>query len=178
MANPLGAVLEFIPTPEQRRIVSQMKCFGIKEEIIRLVIINPETNEAVSNDTFNKAFEVELKNAKSDGVKSAISVFHSGMQAVKSDGSPDHEIRMKAANKFYQLGTKGILEPKIELRKDMSNGEKLDNIAQGVNEGKLATYESDTMIKAIEVKAKVELEEVHKQLDLIKTKLKEKGIEI
>lgn len=170
----------FEPTTEQRQTVSRLKSFGVKEEIIRILIINPETKEPIAIETFKERFSVELLTAKSNGIKSAISVFHEGLNAVREvrdkDGLnpmyvPDYTIRMAAANKVYQLCSKGLLEPKIAFNKDDSDKDKFNKIVDGLNEGLLSTFESDSMTKALEVKNKVDIDEIRRELDGIKNKL-------
>lgn len=172
MANTSGFNEQFIPTEQDKETVQRLKSFGVREDIIRTLITHPSTGEAISTETFGKAFKAELITAKIEGLKSAIHAFYDGMN------SDDEEMRFKSANRFYQLCSKGLLEPKAHIQKTDSSQAKVDKIIEGLQEGTLNTYEADSMIKALEVRTKVELEDMQEKITKMVNKLAEKGIQI
>lgn len=163
---------EFIPSDAQRQMVIRLKAFNTKDEVINKLVLHPLTKKPVAWETFRKTFAEELENAKLIEFEQAISVMKKTMY------SENEDLAYKASLKNYQLCSKGLLEPKIVFNKDDTDKQKFDKIVDGVNEGLLSTFDSDSMIKALEVKNKIEIDELHKKVDAIQSKLLAKGIEI
>ncbi len=172
MANIDGIVNLFNPTDYQRKTVSQLKAWGVKDEKICLLIINPESNKPICRQTLNNAFADELSTCKAVNFSEAINVFYTGLR----DDDKDH--RLKCAAKITQLCSKGLLDPKIDIQPTDTDKQKFDKIVDGLNTGSLPTYDADSMTKALETKTKCDIENLQKEFDLFKQKMKEKGIEI
>jgi hypothetical protein len=54
----------FTPSAEQRQFVAAMTGMRMTWEEIRLLVINPRTNEPISKETLQKAFAAELADGK------------------------------------------------------------------------------------------------------------------
>lgn len=162
MANELGAHEPFVPTDEQRKTVRLLKAFHTKEDVINKLIINPETKMTVGKDAFKRVFAEELANAKIEEFKECV------CQMKKAMYSENEELAYKASVKNYQLCSKGLLEPKIEINIDDSNPTKIHKIVVGIQSGAISTFEADTMLKAIELESKVAIEEALKEIREIK----------
>ena len=55
---------KFVPTPDQREVVTLLAGRGIPQEYIRQLIRNPQTGRPVSIKTLERAFATEIKTAK------------------------------------------------------------------------------------------------------------------
>lgn len=167
MANVEGLSSEFNPTKEQRELVVKLKAFNTKNEFIRHLIINPDSKERrpIAMDTFLKVFDYELTNAKLKEYTQAISVIKNGMY------SENEEHALKCALKVQQLCSKGLLEPKADIKPTDTLAEKIDKIVEGIQTGNLNTFEADSMSKAIELKAKLGIDDLQKEVNEIKAKM-------
>lgn len=156
---------EFIPSDAQRQMVIRLKAFNTKDEVINKLVLHPLTKKPVAWQTFRKTFAEELENAKLIEFEQAISVMK------KTMSSANEELAYKASLKNYQLCSKGLLEPKADIKPTDTIGEKIDKIVDGIQTGNLNTFEADSMSKAIELKAKVEIDALRAEVEGIKAKL-------
>jgi hypothetical protein len=53
---------KFEPTAQDRTYVARAVAYGMPLEIVRQIIVNPETGNAVSEMTFRRAFREEIRN--------------------------------------------------------------------------------------------------------------------
>ncbi len=143
MANIDGLSKEFIPTQDQRDMISRMVAFNVTNEFMLLSVINPESKKPISRETFEQAFKDELANAKSD--------MHAMVQkkwcvALQSD---DPAVWMPAAKKIEQLMSKGVYKKRVDIKKGATAQEELQAIRDALNQGAIPSYDAIPMIDSI-----------------------------
>jgi hypothetical protein len=146
----------FEPTQEQRDIVRNMRALNVKNDIIRIAIINPATNQAISEKTYYKVFERELEDHKAYIAKEFVVTW------VTLSKHPDPMVKMKALDKLERLGLKGVFEPKFGKEKFSAKApaEKIAEVTEAIRNGLISTYEADALIGAI--KAEIDAQKLDK----------------
>lgn len=154
----LAAKKTFIPTPEDRAKALEGLSLGIVAEYVRYSIIDPETKEPITVETFGAAFKKEMERARFVKAMPMISEYY---QLVKESTNP------RDKKSWISLNCRGMFGSRFKLDRTASPEDQIQQVITAGADGYLGSIEVSHFVEAISKKANIQ---VNKILDLLEAK--------